>query len=458
MRKSALVLGSLVVLAGVVVACGAERRSAFDPDSTADKDAGFEGGSTGFTPGQTPCEGLECKIVECDDGEKTTLRGKVYDPAGSNPLYNVTVYIPGGNEPDADLPPIPSSLDDGITCETCSSVVLNPLVSALTDGKGEFVLENVPVDKDVPVIVQIGKWRRKFQIDITKKCEPNDVKDRTFKLPASSKEGDLPHFAVTSGSNDALECLLRGIGIDDSEFVNGHSDAGHVHMFSGSGGKMGPSAQNELWNDVEQLKKYDIVLLNCEGSESLSNKGGSTPGARGAMYEYLNMGGRVFGTHYQHVWFSKSPESEFQELASWADAYPPDDTFDVNMSFPKGEQMAEWLQETGASTTLGKIPLKAVRGSVADVREPAVPWIIKDGQPGAKFFTVNTPISAPTEEQCGRGVFSDLHITDRAGPSSISGCDISKGGLNGQQKILEFILFDLSACVSDDKVAPQPPK
>ena len=55
-------------------------------------------------------------------------------------------------------------------------------------------------------------------------------------------------------------------------------------------------------------------------------------------------------------------------------------------------------------------------------------------------------------------MFSDVHITDDTGPSTIGGCALSSGGLNSQQKAIEFLFFDLSACVSDDKVAPQPPK
>lgn len=456
MRHGLRYVAPFALLAAVVgFACSSEsKRSGFGEEQ---KDAGVNGQPT-FTPTQEPCAGLECKRVACEGGAKTTLVGKVYDPAGANPLPNVQVYIPGGSDPNGPLPPLKSTLSDGVACETCSSVVLNPLVSAITNGAGEFVLENVPVDKDVPVVIQIGKWRRKLNIDIQDKCTENTVPSKTFKLPKDGKEGDMPHIAVTSGSNDALECLLRGIGIADTEFVDGAADGGHVHMYRGSGGKMGPSAQTELWNDESKLKQYDIVLLNCEGSEHLENKGGSTPGARASMYEYLNAGGRVFATHYQHVWFSQSPQDEFKQLASWADEYPPDGEFDVNTSFPKGQMLAEWLKETGASSTVGKIPLKAVRGSVAELRDPGLGWIVKNGSPGAKFFTVNTPIAAPVEEQCGRAVFSDLHITDASGPSSIGSCPISAGGLNGQQKVLEFIFFDLSACVQDDKVPPAAPK
>jgi len=457
MRQSVRYVAPIALLAGLFIACGSSTsRSGFE-EKKDDKDPQ---GQQGFVPGQEPCAGLECKQVKCDGADTTTLTGKVYDPAGANPLYNVQVYIPGGGDPDADLVPFSDSTQDGVQCQTCDSVVVNPLVGALTDATGTFKLENVPVEKNVPVVVQIGKWRRKFHIDITDKCTDNPIPDRTFKLPKNSKEGDLPQIAVTSGACDALECMLRGIGIDDSEFVQGHGGTGHVHVFKGAGGKMGTDAQTELWNDSTQLKKYDITLLSCECDEHNENKGGdTTPGARASMYEYLNGGGRVFATHYHYTWFKNSPEDEFKSLATWSDGFggSGDGDYDVNMTFPKGEQMANWLKETGATGTVGKVPLKAVRSSVSELHDPALSWIQRAGD-GTKFFTVNTPISEAPENQCGRAVFSDLHITDAAGPSAIGSCPISAGGLNGQQKALEFLFFDLSACVSNDQVPPALPK
>ena len=141
---------SFTLAAGILVACGAEtKRSNFGEK----KDEAAEPGQPGFTPGQEPCAGLECKRVNCGGEPTTTLTGKVYDPAGANPIYNVQVYIPGGADPDGDLPPFSESINDGITCQACNTVALSPLVSALTNSKGEFVLENVPIEKDVPVIV-----------------------------------------------------------------------------------------------------------------------------------------------------------------------------------------------------------------------------------------------------------------------------------------------------------------
>ena len=464
MRKGVFVLAPVALVAAIVVACGGKERSSGFTDAPNGNDAGFEG-STGFTPGPTPPAGLEGKVVNCGDDPPTTLRGKVYDPAGSNPLYNVMVYIPGGTEPEV-LPPMKDSTvePDGIVCETCASVIVNPLRSALTDGKGEFVLENVPVDKDVPILIQVGKWRRLLHVDITKNCEENKVPDKTLKLPKNSDEGNMPQIAVTSGSYDALECLLRGIGIDDKEFVEGHDPGGHVHVFKGSGGGMGTPAQ-DFWNDAAQLRKYDMVLLSCEASEHKENKGGDEPGARASMYEYLNAGGKVFATHYHDVWFKDSPVDEFRQLAQWTSSASSAASYDINQSFPKGERLAEWLHEIGASSTLGKINLEDEAIRATAVNEPALAWIsAPNGNP--VYMTVNTPISNPDgtptdpEAQCGRAVITGLHVVDpsNAAPKSIGSCAIGSGGLNAQQKAVEFLFFDLSACVTSDQVEPQPPK
>jgi hypothetical protein len=42
-----------------------------------------------------------------------------------------------------------------------------------------------------------------------------------------------------------------------------------------------------------------------------------------------------------------------------------------------------------------------------------------------KYFTFNTPIGTMPEKQCGRGVMSDIHVSEAAvtGVSVPSGCD-----------------------------------
>src|SRR5690606_12677525 len=146
------------------------------------------------------------------------------------------------------------------------------------------------------------------------------------------------------------------------------------------------------------------------------------------LYDYLNSGGRVFATHFHYVWFRDSPASELRTIADWGSSSSGNGDYDVDTSFPKGQMLAEWLVATGASSTLGKVPLRSVTGSVKEVYDPGITWIQKPNAP--KYFSFNTPLSAPEEEQCGRAVFSDLHITDKYAPKSMSECSISSGALN----------------------------
>lgn len=452
MRHGLLALASLGL--ALILACSSsERRSGFVND-------GQKGGDQdGFGDGPVPCSGLACKQVSCDDGKTTTLVGKVYDPAGSNPLYNVMVYIPGGENPD-DLPPLKDAMTDGVACEACASIVLNPLVSALTNTAGEFRLENVPVDKDVPVVIQIGKWRRKFNIDVTKKCAENQIDDDgEFRLPKNGKEGDMPQIAVAAGGADALECLLRGVGIDTTEFVKGPATTGHIHVFNGSGGYYtGAPSATELWGSLDTLAKYDVVLLSCEGSEATFNKGEA---AYAAMAEYLARGGRLFTTHYHYTWFSESPDPGLRNIGSFQSTASGTggSTHVINTSFPKGEAFGKWLEAVGASPTPGHIDLTQIRDSVVSLYEPGVPWITNATNSLPRYFSVNVPVGeTDPAKQCGRAVFSDLHITGGSGATSVGACSVSPGGLDEQQRALEFFLFDLSACVSDDKVPPSLPK
>jgi hypothetical protein len=480
MRRRPVLVATVLLMAAVAlgfVACGsADKRVGFDDSDAGDVPDGAQ--APLFPDGTAACRGLECKQVTCPPGEKTSLVGKVYDPAGVAPLYNVVVYVP--RDATSVLPPIPNSLTDGVRCERCASVALNPLVSTLTNTMGEFTLENVPVDARVPVVVQTGKWRRKFELDIKKSCSDNKVPDREFRLPKNGTEGDMPHVAVTTGAYDALSCLLRGIGIDESEFVLGANPSGHVHLFNGytqyfdgttatavpgappAGGTASDLGGGQLWNDVEKLKKFDVTMLSCEGQEDYDAKGGeNVAGARGAMRAYANAGGRVFATHYHNTWFKNSPSEDWRNAATWGGrAQEKDDhIYDIDTSFPKGRAFSEWLSNVGAAISPGKIQLRDETNSLATVKPPLQSWIrtVAPGkEPEVRYFSFTTPLGAAEENQCGRAVFSDVHVM-RPNSRFPADCPMP-GGLTAQQRAVEFLFFDLSACVQSDSVQPTPPK
>ena len=97
---------------------------------------------------------------------------------------------------------------------------------------------------------------------------------------------------------------------------------------------------------------------------------------------------------------------------------------------------------------------------VAASNAPSQPWITSGTN--TMYFSFDTPIGgtpspgggAPT--YCGRAVFSDLHVDGdpitNDNPPPPGGC--GDGALSPQEKVLEFMLFDLSSCVIPDSQAP----
>ncbi len=444
--------------ASLAVACGSTAsRPIFDDDAST---TGPDGSSVPTDSDGGGTFDLDSATSGCPENSPTKIVGKVYDPAGKNPLYNIQVYVPSG-----DLPEIkgglPAPKADG-TCQgsTCDSEILSPLAAALTNTKGEFELKGPKLfpGKDVPVVLQIGKWRRKIVLPEVKACATTTVDKALARLPKNGTEGDMPQIALTTGSFDALECLLTGIGIDPNEFEAGYSTpTKHIHVFKGSGGgnlvngKNAPEAST-LWNSVASMGKYDIAMLSCEGGEALENK----PSNLSTMRDYANAGGRVFTTHYHYTWMKNNSAwgtgiIDFSSTGSSPSSYP------VNTTFPKGQALADWLVEIGASSSSGTLALDNVTSSskgVTSASSPAQEWIGK-GSTG-KYFSFNTPVGVPVADQCGRFVFSDIHSVDftYAGEDFPVACP----AFNASQAVLEYMFFDLSSCVQDPTKPPETPK
>jgi hypothetical protein len=392
------------------------------------------------------CTGLACKRVSCESGKSTRVTGRVTDPAGARGVYDVAVYVVDG---------APPPVVHGARCDACSKRALGSVVSTLTDARGEFVLDDVPVDPDLPIVIEIGRFRRIAHASIAPCAETRLAEDAT-RLPRTSTEGELPLVAVTTGASDALECLLRSIGIDDREFVRGGDPNGRVHLYQGHGGgtRSGtgiPDAAT-LWNDPKTLAPYDAVLLSCEGGEFPENKG-----TRGAMRDYAMAGGHVFATHFHSTWLSGSPSDDFRAIATWPGTKDTSSDYTVDTSFPKGEVFADWLVTAGASTTRGTIHLDDVAYSLGVSNPPAQRWIASDSPGAVRYFSFNTPIGAAPPDQCGRFTFADLHAYGLGGSDFPDGCPPLTQPLSPQQLALEFLLFDQFACVDDDRVKPTPP-
>ena len=498
----------LALLGGVATvtfsACGSDDSSTFD---SGNGDDGGGGGDTTLQDG--PCTGPFCtfdgttadtgghqctnlclKQVTCPpagDGGKvtTTLSGTVYDPADQVPLYNVAVYVP-----NAPLSP----LTHGATCDQCGATLSgDPLVSTLTDAAGHFVLENVPVDSNIPLVMQVGKWRRRINIPNVTACVDNPINDKTqtrlaTKPQETSPDDDIPFIALTTGGADALECLPLKIGIDPGQFTN-TAGGGRVNIYNGNGGAQLTSTTTSATNfwanngatGTNPLSAYDMVMLGCEGGTFPNEK---PSGALQAMQDYANIGGRVFGTHYHYYWIESSA-APWPNTATWNHTNSPTNQLNwpvlIDQGFPKGIAFAQWMLNNGGSTTLGTFNVAESRHDVDAVNQiptnnpESIRWVYTNptnptsGNPKlVEYYSFNTPVyeggvpdagaDGGPVYQCGKVVFSDLHVASGNTPGGTFPANCTQtGGLTAQEKALEFLLFDLSSCIQNDFQPPPPP-
>lgn len=598
----------------------------------------------GGVASQCGCKGLLCQEVACPGSGTTTVTGVVYagtTPAywdttstsktvggatvncstaplgtagcGPDPLFNALVYIP-----NAALEPF----TPGVTCSQCSANVSgDPIMWANTTTTGSFTLTNVPVGSNIPLVIQFGYWRRQITIPKVTQCTANVLPgpsdcatnaDQTScqnancfwntavtpscetltRLPRKQTEGDMPFIALSTGSADAVECVLPKIGIDPSEMtppgyggrVNffrdngarlanwtcggggvsgmcgtdscvpktratacagktcgtvsdgcasyftcgtctsprtcggggvpgtcgsgttcvpktcaqlgvtcGYADNGcGTRIRCGNNGDCTPPA-SDLYNNLATLKNYNIVIWDCVGSHS--NKSAT---AKQNVMDYVNAGGRMFGTHYGYVWlYDQAPfgcttpvgcnngtdctvcTTPTQTTAFWAPqrASPSNSTVlpaclvaDPAKN-PEGASFTAWLENVGSigsgmtpSCAAGEkyMPVQYVR---QDALMPAVVgggvtwpgtsqlWAYTNAWDGPMNwntpieFTFNTPVGAAPANQCGRVLYSDFHVYNSYG-GDFPTPDCTVGPLTPQEKILEYMIFDLSNCVS----------
>ena len=141
----------------------------------------------------------------------------------------------------------------------------------------------------------------------------------------------------------------------------------------------------------------------------------------------------------------------------------------MNQTFPKGQALAKWLLNVGASTVQGNMDVAYPRDDIQTVNETlAREWITvnntnyPDAPKAVQYMSFNAPIGAAEDKICGRAVFTDLHVAsidDNTTANALGfpeSCE--KRDLSAQEKAVAFMLFDLSACVQSDIKPPKPPK
>jgi len=413
-------------------------------------------GLGGAASAQTSCTGLCLQQTSCTGNATTSITGVVYAPNGTDPLPNVTIYIP--NAPvDAFTP--------GVSCPISGAPPSgSPLVGTITDVNGKFTLIDVPVGANIPIVAISGRWRVQSTVNTTA-CTNTAM---NLNMPQNHSQGDIPLIAIATGAADQAECVLLKMGISPSEFTDPGS-GGRINLYGG--GTLGQGAgvtldshtptQDSLMGSSSTLNQYDALMLPCEGgnytkpAQELAN-----------LLTFANMGGRVYTSHYGYAWMYQNPP--FNGVVDWSINLgdPLDGSATVNTSFTAGQTLSTWLQHVGASTSPGQMELNTLRVDQTGVIAPTQSWLTLNQTFGGVVnpvmqFVFDTPIlpSGQTGNQCGRVLFNEYHVENPPSGSVPPGtifpneCNLN-AAMTPQEKLLEYMLFELTDEGGQPSLAP----
>ncbi len=485
--------------------------------------AGFDAGAdagAGCTPpqicgggglpnvcGPTGCTTALCmQQVACDGSATTTVMGTVLAPNGGDPIYNATVYVPNGTvEP----------FTTGVVCG-CDPLTGDPLVQTTSALNGTFVLTNVPCGTNIPLVIQLGRWRRQVVIpnvtccgttnlDITNPCNFASAAAATTStgcltsMPTTRAQGDIPLTAVVTGSADAMECVLLKMGIDISEWGDpgpAATNPNRIQIYQGDYGggatfDANTPSEDTLWNQapgggavgadgITNLENYDLVVFSCQGPPPSSTVRSDDGMVQQYLIDYTNVGGRAFLSHYNYIWLWN--DAPFSGTADWDvnqshTEFTDPTTGYINMSFPRGAAMANWLQLLYPTDTLGEITINTLRKDFDNVVAPTLLWMtavepggtLTAGTPpvGGQIpeqMTFDTPVGSTGAATCGRVEFEDYHVENTQGVNPANdtyfitdvptnecgdwGGSAANLTMTQQEKMLEFQLFDLTSCIT----------
>ncbi len=304
-------------------------------------------------------------------------------------------------------------------------------------------------------------------------------------------------MALTTGC-DGAECFfLSRIGIDQSEFT-GSTGTGRVRIykstnddgqtFSGIGG--GALTADALWNNNGEMLKYDIVFDACECDTFTRGTNGYKN-----FLAYLNAGGRAFTTHYYYNFFASlaqcggydttcQGQQPLPTVGTWegntGQAFAPQtdcpngfgSCMSIDTGIPKGKAFADWYKNnntkiapTWGDEAYGYIGLTDIREDMGTLTAAnvtagtATPWLYAGNLTSAYdayYFSFNTPVSTNPANQCGRAIFSDVHLAESPFGAFPSYCaaDPNTSDHAPNELALEFLFFDLASCVQNDTTPP----
>jgi len=376
----------------------------------------------------------------CEAGSETRITGKVTFPNGELPVSKALVYVPSGTA-------------EAVTRSgECGECIDGSALFAHTETApdGSFELTGVPAGA-TELVIEKGKFRRIANIDV-EACTDNAILGDLIRLPRNSREGDIPRIAVIEGIFDRMEDVLLKLGLDSDSF----------DIFS----DYSADAQS-IMIDSTFVGRYDILFVNCgadvvEDYSLYSEESLITlPAVHANIRQFVESGGRLYVTDlaydlieatmpdYIDFYGSATMDGLSANMESLGSAEVGEATDSVNATI-HDEGLAEWLETTGATPTLGLMEVRSLLPGWAVMEdvdaERSRTWVSGD----VTFDSSHTgekPLTATFENGCGRSLYTSYHTAE----SDLFGYDEPSDSteLIAQEQALAYMILEIGSCIED---------
>jgi hypothetical protein len=434
-----LVVGSLALTA---TACG--------PDNTGNGDGGRDGTATDAT---TRTDGFTYDLPPLTDavdhylcpGMGTEVTGTVLSPNGQDPIFGAVVYVTHGE---------PAAISPGVACDSCA-VPPDALGFAVTGADGSFSIPHAFDEGGaVNVVIQKGRFRRIVRLS-TSGCNPQMLTSAQTSLPgASGTDVSFPRILVPTTVNDDIGTVLTRIGITEFDMMDGCRRAA-------TAADIMACPLGQLLADPARIAQYNMILLPCGALGNFHTWQVLPPGVITGLQGFLQAGGRLYSSDLSYGVIQRPFPDAFTFAGGTTLSQNGNDPADVGLggsrTTPRSYEgiiddpdLLAWMSGRGALLANNHVsltefinPWGAVDRAGANATtwvHASVPWHDASGAiiPDADHpLTVEATYRGMNGAGCGRVVYTSYHTNST-----------TTGPLTPQERVLEWLIFELGGCVT----------
>ena len=353
----------------------------------------------------------------------------------------------------------------GVSCETCAAQASgSPIVSALTGPDGTFTLTDTPCGANIPLVIQVGRWRRQIIIPIVACCG-NRAHRRPDPPAAQPHRGRHP--AHRGGHRQRRPDRVRAA-------QDRHRPAASTptRPAPAACASIAPTAAtlSAATPSASQLFEQPGASWPSTTRSSPTARAPSTTSPRRQqtnVLDYTNAGGRLFASHYSYIWLfherAASTRTAIWDVDQTSD--PPavpsltaSSTRPSPRAWPSPVAPRSWAPRprSGRSRVQRRPPTTPTWSAT----RPSQRWMsttptVPERRDHPDDYTFNTPVGAPAGTASAAACSSATSTsTRRRGHRQPSPGVRQPAPLTPQEKVLEFMLFDLASCISPTSRRP----